>query len=151
MEEKYNYLESIDPLLLSHGMIKKGNVISCELSEKENLLLLEFISAQNLPQNRLFNYVESVRNDAEYLNGCYRGEQLRVGLNEKVGREWYVYDVYKLLNQLDKYLQNNNLGTDINKILNKYKQEELDRNSIVYENNDSFSAIVLSRRGIVIQ
>lgn len=151
MEEKYNYLESIVPLLLSHGMVKKGDVISCELSEKENLLLLEFISAQNLPQNRLFNYVESVRNDTEYLNGCYRGEQLRIELNEKVGREWYVYDVYRLLNQLDKYLQNNDLGTDINKILNKYKQEELDRNSIVYENSGSFSAIVLSRRGIVIQ
>ena len=151
MEEKYNYLESIAPLLLSHGMIKKGNVISCELSEKENLLLLEFISAQNLSQNRLFSYVESVRNEAEYLNGCYRGEQLRVELNEKVGREWYVYDMYRLLGQLDKYLQYNDFGTDINKILEKYKQEELERNSIVYENNGSYSAIVLSRRGIVIQ
>ena len=100
---------------------------------------------------RLFNYVESVRNDAKYLNGCYRGEQLRVELNEKVGREWYVYDMYRLLGQLDKYLQYNDFGTDINKILEKYKQEELERNSIVYENNGSYSAIVLSRRGIVIQ
>lgn len=103
-----------------------------------------------MPQNRLFNYIESVKNETEYLNGCYR-EQLRLELNEKVGREWYVYDMYRLLNQLDKYLQNNDLGIDINEILEKYKQEELDRNSIVYENNGSFSAIVLSRRGIVIQ
>lgn len=151
MGEKYNYLESIAPLLLSHGMFKTNNVISCELSEKENLLLLEFISNQNLSQNRLFNYIESVKNDTEYLNGCSKGEQLRLELNEKVGREWYVYDMYRLLNQLDKYLENNDMGIDINKILEKYKQEELDRNSIVYENNGSFSAIVLSRRGIVIQ
>ena len=43
MEGKYNYLESIAPLLLSHGMAKNDNVIYCELSDKEKLLILEFI------------------------------------------------------------------------------------------------------------
>ena len=48
MKEKYDYLESIAPLLLSHGMVKKDNIISCELLDKEILLLLDFISEQNL-------------------------------------------------------------------------------------------------------
>lgn len=151
MKEKYNYLESIAPLFLSHGMVKKGNVICCEISEKESLLILEFITAQNLSQNRLFNYVERVKNDSEYLKGCYIGEQLRVELNEKVGRKWYVYDMYRLLEQLDAYQKNNNLGIEMYKILQEYKKEELDRNSVVSEINGSFSAVVLSRRGIVIQ
>ena len=38
MEKKYNYLESIAPLILSHGMIKKGNVISCEFLHLLNYL-----------------------------------------------------------------------------------------------------------------
>ena len=39
---------------------------------------------------------------------------------------------------------------DNNEIICKQK-EELDRNSVVSEINGSFSAVVLSRRGIVIQ
>jgi len=151
MEEKYNYLESIAPLLLSHGMVKIGNVISCELSEKEKLLLLEFISIRNLSQNKLFNYIESVKNDTEYLNGCSRGEELRLELNDKIGCEWFVYDMYRLLNQLDEYLKNYDLGIDVDMVLEEYKHEEINRNSLVYENNGSISAIILSRKGIVIQ
>lgn len=37
------------------------------------------------------------------------------------------------------------------KILEEYKKEELDRNSVVSEFNGSFSAVVLFRKGIVIQ
>ena len=43
------------------------------------------------------------------------------------------------------------MGIEIYKILEEYKKEELDRNSVVSEINGSFSAVVLSRRGIVIQ
>jgi len=151
MEGKYNYLESIAPLLLSHGMAKNDNVIYCELSDKEKLLILEFISTLNLSDNRLLNYVESVKNDTKYLNECYKGERLRVELNKKVGREWYAYDMYRLLEQLDTYLKNNDLGIEMYKILEEYKKEELDRNSVISKFNGSFSAVVLSRRGIVIQ
>lgn len=151
VKEKYDYLESIAPLLLSHGMVKKDNIISCELLDKEILLLLDFISEQNLSQNRLIDYVEKVKNDPLYLRKCYIGEQLRVELNEKVGREWYVYDMYRLLQQLGAYNKNNNFGNEISKALDEYKKEELYRNSIVSEINGSFSALVLSRRGIVIQ
>ena len=59
--------------------------------------------------------------------------------------------MYRLLNQLDGYLQNNDLGINIYKILEEYKEEEFRRNSVFYENNGSFSGVVLSRRGIVIQ
>ena len=51
-------------------------------------------------------------------------------MNEKVGSEWYVYDMYKLLEQLDKYLKNNDLGIEMYKILEEYKKDELDRNSL---------------------
>lgn len=151
MQEKYNYLESIAPLLLSHGMCKKGNVISCELSNHEILLLLNYISKLDLSEQSLYEYVESIKNDARYLKKCYKGEKLRVELNEKVGREYFVYDMYRLLYQLDKYIQNNSLGTNIYNILEEYKREELDRNTIVSEINGSYSAVILSRRGIVIQ
>lgn len=151
VKEKYDYLESIAPLLLSHGMVKKDNIISCELLDKEILLLLDFISEQNLSQNRLIDYVEKVKNDTLYLRKCYIGEQLRVELNEKVGREWFVYDMYRLLEQLDAYQRKNNFGNEFFKTLDEYKKEELYRNSIVGEINGSFSALVLSRRGIVIQ
>lgn len=86
-----------------------------------------------------------------YFKECYNGEQLRIELNKKVGREWYIYDMYRLLNELDEYLQNNELGNNIYKIIDEYKQEGFRRNSVFYENNDSFSGAVLSRRGIVIQ
>ena len=132
-------------------MVKKGNIISCELLEKENLLLLDFILEQDLSQNRLFDYVEMIKNNPLYLRKCYIGEQLRGELNEKVGREWYVYDMYRLLEQLDKYQKSHNLGIEISSLLEKYKKEELYRNSIVCEINGSISALVLSRRGIVIQ
>ena len=56
--------------------------------------------------------------------------------------------MYRLLKQLEEYLQNNNLGKEL---INEYKLEEFRRNSVFYENNGSFSEIVLSRRGIVIQ
>jgi len=151
MEQKYNYLESICPLLLSHGMTKIDNVICCKLSDREKLLLLEFVSIPNISENKLFNYIESVKCDTKYLNECYIGEQLRLELNKKVGYEYYVYDMYRLLNQLEEYLNNNELGIDIHKILEKYKKEELSRNSVVYKNNGSFHGIILSRRGIVIQ
>ena len=84
MKEKYDYLESIASLLLSHGMTKKGNVISCELLEKEYLLLLEFILSQDLSQNKLFDYVEMVKKDCCYLKKCCIGEQLRKELNKKI-------------------------------------------------------------------
>lgn len=151
MKEKYDYLESIASLLLSHGMTKKGNVISCELLEKEYLLLLEFVLSQDLSKNKLFDYVEIVKKDCCYLNKCCIGEQLRKELNKKIGREWYVYDMYRLLEQLDKYQKSHNLGIEISSLLEKYKREEFYRNSIVCEINDSISAVVLSRRGIVIQ
>ena len=151
MEQKYNYLESICALLLSHGMTKTNGVIHCKLSDKEKLLLLEFISIPNISENKLFNYIESVKCDTKYLNECYIGDQLRLELNEKVGYEYYVYDVYRLLNQLEEYSQNNELGIEIHQILKKYKEEELNRNSVVYENSGSFHGIILSRRGIVIQ
>jgi hypothetical protein len=151
MEEKYNYLESIAPLLLSHGMCKKGNVIYCELPNHEILLLLNYISNQELSEHSLFEYIESIKNDARYLKKCYKGEKLRAELNEKVGREFFVYDMYRLLYQLDKYLQKNSLGTDMNNILEEYKREELNRNTIVSEINGSYTAVILSRRGIVIQ
>ena len=32
-------------VLIKYGMVKKGNVICCEISEKESLLILEFITA----------------------------------------------------------------------------------------------------------
>ena len=151
MEQRYNYLESICPLLLSHGMIKDGNIIFCKLSDQEKLLILEFITSPNIKENKLFSYIESIKNDTEYLKECYRGEQLRLELNKKVGYEYYAYDMYRLLNELDKYLQNNDLGINIYKILEEYKEEEFRRNSVFYENNGSFSGVVLSRRGIVIQ
>lgn len=151
MEEKYNYLESIAPLLLSHGMCKKGNVIYCELPNHEILLLLNYISNHELSEHSLFEYIEGIKNDARYLKKCYKGEKLRVKLNEKVGREYFVYDMYRLLYQLDKYLQKNSLGTDMNNILEEYKREELNRNTIVSEINGSYTAVILSRRGIVIQ
>ena len=151
MEEKYNYLESICPLLLSHGMAKKDNVIFCKLLDKEKLLILEFITGPNMIENKLFDYIESIKKDTEYIKECYIGEELRLELNKKVGYEYFVYDMYRLLNELDKYLQNNELGKGIHEIINEYKQEEFRRNSVFYENNGSFSGAVLSRRGIVIQ
>lgn len=151
MQEKYNYLESIAPLLLSHGMCKKNNVIFCELSKHEILLLLDYISNQDLGEQSLYEYIESIKVNTRYLKKCYKGEQLRVELNEKVGREYFVYDMYRLLYQLEKYLQNNNLGIDIYNIFKEYKREELNRNTIVSEINDSYTAVILSRRGIVIQ
>lgn len=151
MQEKYNYLESIAPLLLSHGMCKKNNVIFCELSKHEILLLLDYISNQDLGEQSLYEYIESIKVNTRYLKKCYKGEQLRVELNEKVGREYFVYDMYRLLYQLEKYLQNNNLGIDIYNILKEYKREELNRNTIVSEINGSYTAVILSRRGIVIQ
>lgn len=151
MQEKYNYLESITPLLLSHGMCKKNNVIFCELSKHEILLLLDYISNQDLGEQSLYEYIESIKVNTRYLKKCYKGEQLRVELNEKVGREYFVYDMYRLLYQLEKYLQNNNLGIDIYNILKEYKREELNRNTIVSEINGSYTAVILSRRGIVIQ
>ncbi len=151
MQEKYNYLESIAPLLLSHGMCKKNNVIFCELSKQEILLLLDYISNQDLGEQSLYEYIESIKVNTRYLKKCYKGEQLRVELNEKVGREYFVYDMYRLLYQLEKYLQNNNLGIDIYNILKEYKREELNRNTIVSEINGSYTAVILSRRGIVIQ
>lgn len=151
MQEKYNYLESIAPLLLSHGMCKKNNVIFCELSKHEILLLLDYISNQDLGEQSLYEYIESIKVNTRYLKKCYKGEQLRVELNEKVGREYFIYDMYRLLYQLEKYLQNNNLGIDIYNILKEYKREELNRNTIVSEINGSYTAVILSRRGIVIQ
>lgn len=151
MQEKYNYLESIAPLLLSHGMCKKNNVIFCELSKREILLLLDYISNQDLGEQSLYEYIESIKVNTSYLKKCYKGEQLRVELNEKVGREYFVYDMYRLLYQLEKYLQNNNLGIDIYNILKEYKREELNRNTIISEINGSYTAVILSRRGIVIQ
>ena len=68
--------------------------------------------------------------------------------NKKVGYGYFVYDMYRLLKQLEEYLQNNNLGKEL---INEYKEEEFRRNSVFYENNGSFSGAVLSRRGIVIQ
>ena len=53
MQQKYNYLESICSLLLSHGMTKIDDVIYCKLSDREKLLLLEFISTPNLSENKL--------------------------------------------------------------------------------------------------
>ena len=151
MEQKYNYLETICPLLLSHGMIKDSNVIFCKLSDKEKLLILEFITSPNIGKNKLFSYIQSLKNDIKYLKECYVGEQLRLELNKKLGYEYFVYDMYRLLNQLDEYLQNNDLETNIHKIIDEYKEEEFRRNFLFYENNGSFSGIVLSRRGIVIQ
>ena len=151
MEEKYNYLESVCPLLLSHGMTKKDNVIFCKLSDKEKLLILEFIASSNITETKLFNYIESKKIDTKYLKECYIGEQLRLELNKRLGYEYYVYDMYRLLNELDEYLHNNELGTDMYKILDEYKEEEFRRNSIISEINGSFSGVVLSRRGIVIQ
>lgn len=151
MQEKYNYLESIAPLLLSHGMCKKGNVISCELSNQEILLILNYISNQELSEQSLYEYIDGIKTDAKYLKKCYKGEKLRIELNEKVGREYFVYDMYRLLYQLDKYIQNNSLGIDIYNNLKEYKGEELKRNTIVSEINGSYTAIILSRRGIVIQ
>ena len=151
MEQRYNYLESICPLLLSHGMTKKDNVIFCKLSDKEILLILEFITSLNISESRLFNYIESIKNDAKYLKECYIGEQLRLELNQKVGYKYYVYDMYRLLNQLDGYLQNNDLGINTHKILDEYKEEEFRRNAIISEINGSFLGVVLSRRSIVIQ
>ena len=151
MQEKYNYLESIAPLLLSHGMCKKNNVIFCELSKQEILLLLDYISNQDLGEQSLYEYIESIKVNTRYLKKCYKGEQLRVELNEKVGHEYFVYDMYRLLYQLEKYLKNNNLGIDIYNILKEYKREELNRNTIVSEINGSYTAVILSRRGIVIQ
>ena len=151
MVEKYNYLESFCPLLLSHGMTKKDNVIFCKLSDKEKLLILEFIASSNMIENKLFDYIESIKKDTKHLKECYIGEQLRLELNKKVGYEYFVYDMYRLLNQLDEYLQNNELGINIHKIIDEYKQEEFRRNNVSSEINGSFSGAVLSRRGIVIQ
>ena len=151
MKQKYNYLETICSLLLSHGMTKEGNGIFCKLPDKENLLLLEFITSPNITESKLFSYIESIKSDTKYLKECYKGEQLRLELNKKVEYEYYVYDMYRLLNQLDGYLQNNDLGINIYKILEEYKEEEFRRNSVFYENIGSFSGVVLSWRGIVIQ
>lgn len=151
MEQKYNYLESICPLLLSHGMAKKDNVIFCKLSDKEKLLILEFITSPNITETKLFSYIESIKKDTEYLKECYKGEQLRLELNKKVGYEYYVYDMYRLLNQLYGYLQNNDLGPNMYKVLEEYKEEEFRRNTVSSEFNGSFSGAILSRRGIAIQ
>ena len=151
METKYNYLESICPLLISHSMTKDGNIIFCNLLDKEKLLILEFMISPNTKENKLFSYIESIKKDTKYLEHCYIGEQLRLELNKKVGYEYFAYDMYSLLNQLDEYLQNNELGKGIHEIIDEYKQEEFRRNSVFYENNGSFSGAVLSRRGIVIQ
>ena len=88
MQEKYNYLESIAPLLLSHGMCKKNNVIFCELSKHEILLLLDYISNQDLGEQSLYEYIESIKVNTRYLKKCYKGEQLRVELNEKVNNSF---------------------------------------------------------------
>ena len=151
METKYNYLESIYTLLISHGMTKDGNIIFCNLLDKEKLLILEFMISPNTKENKLFSYIESIKKDTKYLEQCYIGEQLRLELNKKVGYEYFVYDMYRLLNQLDEYLQNNDLGINIHKIIDEYKEEEFRRNFVFYESNGSFSGTVLSRRGIVIQ
>ena len=148
MKQKYNYLETICPLLLSHGMTKEGNVIFCKLPDKENLLLLQFITSPYITESKLFSYIENIKKDPAYLKECYKGEELRLELNKKVGYGYFVYDMYRLLKQLEEYLQNNNLGKEL---INEYKEEEFRRNSVFYENNGSFSGIVLSRRGIVIQ
>jgi len=151
MEQKYSYLESICPLLLSHGMTKKDNVIFCKLMDKEKLLILEFITSPIIEESELFSYIESIKKDSKYLKQCYNGERLRLELNKKVGYVYYVYDMYRLLNQLDECLKNNELGANIHKIIGEYKEEEFRRNTISSEINGSFSGVVLSRRGIVIQ
>ena len=136
-----NYYTEIREQLINNEIYKKAKDYS-----KNNSDLSTYYNV-----GKLFSYIESIKKDAKYLKQCYIGEQLRLELNKKVGYEYFVYDMYRLLNQLDEYLQNNNLGKDIHKIIDEYKQEEFRRNTVSSEINGSFSGAVLSRRGIVIQ
>ena len=136
-----NYYTEIREQLINNEIYKKAKDYSKNKSDLSTYYNV----------GKLFSYIESIKKDAKYLKQCYIGEQLRLELNKKVGYEYFVYDMYRLLNQLDEYLQNNNLGKDIHKIIDEYKQEEFRRNTVSSEINGSFSGAVLSRRGIVIQ
>ena len=50
-------------------------------------------------------YIEDAKNNDEYLKKCAYGETLRQELNKKVGYEYYVYDMHRLLGQLEEYLK----------------------------------------------